>query len=58
MVKQALYYRGVGQVTRSGAGAGRAVLRSSRRRPLGVEQAGLVRGDDELDPVSGTEFGQ
>jgi hypothetical protein len=25
---------------------------------LGVEQAGLVRGDDELDPVPGAQLGQ
>ncbi len=30
----------------------------SRRAALGVEQASLVRNDDELYPVSGTEFGQ
>ena len=29
-----------------------------RRAGLGVEQAGLVRGDDELNPVSSAEFGQ
>ena len=29
-----------------------------RKAALGVEEAGFVRGDDELDPVSGAEFGQ
>lgn len=29
-----------------------------RLAALGVEQAGLVRGDDELHPVPGAEFGQ
>ena len=30
----------------------------SRRAGLGIEQAGLVRGDDELYPVPGAQLGE